>query len=132
MENAEPPMWTLTYYKRPWTLNSERAGGRRGLGGHYGRATATKEWRQAFKLLAIEAKIPKLKSVDVEIQPISKTRNFADVCSCIGAEKAAVDGVVDAGVLPDDSGEYVTSVKFYPPVKGDKDALVVTLIGEPE
>lgn len=39
-----------------------------------------------------------------------------DVAACAPAVKAAIDGLVDAGGLPDDSPQYVAKVTFLPPV----------------
>lgn len=44
-----------------------------------------------------------------------------------GAAKAILDGMVDAGVVPDDSAEYVRWVRYGAPVKGERDAVVVTV-----
>lgn len=44
------------------------------------------------------------------------------------AAKAAIDGIVDAGVLPDDTPAHVLSLTFRPPVYGHPDALAVVLL----
>jgi hypothetical protein len=43
--------------------------------------------------------------------------------------KAAIDGLVDARVLPDDSGAYVASLSHLPPLRalGSTDELELTL-----
>jgi hypothetical protein len=43
--------------------------------------------------------------------------------------KAAIDGLVDAGIVPDDSGEYVRMITFMPAVRGD-DQLTLIIEGE--
>jgi hypothetical protein len=53
-----------------------------------------------------------------------------DVCAEALAVKAALDGIVDGGVLPDDNPEYVRSVLFLSPVFIDgEERVIVTLEG---
>lgn len=56
-------------------------------------------------------------------------RRPVDVGACLVSYKAALDGVVLAGVLPDDSPVFVRSVKFTAPVYAGRDALIITLEG---
>jgi len=126
---AEMPCWTLTYHARPWTLNHERRGGT----GYHGRANLTREWRDAYRLLALESRIPPLAWVHVEARPQYRTaRSLPDTAACVGSVKAAIDGLVDAGVLPDDGPELVRRVTFEAPVvdRGlHSDRLVLVVYG---
>lgn len=111
-------MYSLEYNKRPWTTNFERSKNR------WVRAELTKEWRLAFCLLAKQAKIPHLNAIDVDVRVFQKGGRLQDVASCNPAVKAAIDGLVDAGVLTDDSPEYLRSIKFFAPKRG-KDSLLI-------
>lgn len=114
--------YRIEYGARPWTTNSERAGNR------WERAKNVKEWREAFFYLAKAQKIPKLKWATITIEPWQKGGVFQDVASCNPASKAAIDGIVDAGVLDDDSPEYLKLVTFLRPQRG-KNAMVLYLHG---
>lgn len=102
--------FSLTYEARPWTLNDERSK-------HFQRrAERTREWRDAFALLAREQDIPRLAYAEISAHPSYRTaRSLPDTAACVGAVKAAVDGLVDAGVLVDDGPELVTVVTFFAP-----------------
>lgn len=121
------PCWTLTYHARPTALNAERASNR------FRRAESVKEWRDAYRLLALESKIPPLQWVHVEARPQYRTaRSLPDTAACVGSVKAAIDGLVDAGVLPDDGPELVRRVTFEAPVvdRGlHSDRLVLVVYG---
>ena len=41
--------------------------------------------------------------------------------------KAWIDGVVDAGLIPDDTGEHVIKIEFLAPSKGRKKKLVMAI-----
>lgn len=114
--------WTLTYNARPWTCNAERNMH------HYKRAALIKEWRQAAFLLCKEAKVPPLEAIEVDVIPylVSKGRP-QDIGAAYPSYKALQDGVVDAGVIPDDSPRYVKKVTFYAPVASKFNALVLVL-----
>lgn len=119
--------YRLFYPVRPWTINKERTM-------HYHtRAKLVKEWREAFCELAKEAKIPPLNHFNVDVQPIVKNRrSLPDVCAAAGSVKAAIDGIVDFGVVPDDRPEFVKWVRFYAPAVGPEEGLQITVIGEPK
>lgn len=119
-------VWELTYPKRPWTTNRER-------NWHFhARAKVVKEWRDAFKDLSYAAGIPPLLSMRIEATPHAPTRRTMDIGNCYPAVKAAIDGIVDAGVIPDDSLPWLTGLEFFPDEyhKGEP-ALVIRVIGEP-
>lgn len=113
--------YLLRYDKRPWTLNSERAGGV----GRYGRARLVREWRHAFKQMALEAGIPELEAIAVTAQPEVRNKVMPDTAACIGAVKAAIDGLVDAGVIADDGPLYVRRLTFFAPIVTGEDAVTV-------
>ena len=118
--------FTLTYEQRPWTLNVERQGNR------WKRAALVKQWRGAFAELAIEAGIPAMQAIDVTAQPFLRNRaHMPDTGACIGAVKAAIDGLVDAGVIPDDGPDIVTELTFLAPQVTGVDALWLEVAGWP-
>jgi hypothetical protein len=53
---------------------------------------------------------------------------FQDVASCNPAAKAAIDGIVDAKILEDDSPEFLKAITFLRPQRG-KNAMVLYLQG---
>jgi crossover junction endodeoxyribonuclease RusA len=113
----------LSYQRKPITTNAERAGNR------WGRAEATKEWRHTFAWLARKERIPRMRWINVTVQPFQKRGRLQDTAACNPSAKAAIDGLVDAGVVPDDSGEYVRQITFLPCVRGD-DQLTIIIQGE--
>lgn len=121
-KSSEFVTYTFEYAVRPWTTNAERNWH------HMKRHKHVKEWREAFHWLAKQKK--PLAWGEVTIEPWQKGGVLQDVAACNPAAKAAIDGLVDAGILKDDSPEYLFSVRFMQPKKG-KDALVVKITGAP-
>jgi hypothetical protein len=122
MTKKKQQSWTLEYGERPWTLNNERTWH------HHKRAKIVKEWRDAFCELAQEAMIPHLEQIEVVVRPyVLNARYRQDTGNCFPALKAAVDGVVDAGVLIDDNAKIVTKITFLAPEMG-RDGFEITII----
>lgn len=121
--------WELRHDARPWLLNSERAGSGRGIGGYHGRAALTTEWREAFAWLATAQRIPQLAYGHVEIRQLCRDRRLPDTGSCFPTAKAAIDGLVDAGVLKDDGPAFVRSLTFIAPETTGEHALVLQITG---
>lgn len=115
--------FTITYPERPWTTNAERASNR------WHRAELVKQWRTAFTLLARAQNAPTLTGVHITAQPYQKSGRLADVAAHNPAVKAAIDGLVDAGVMEDDSPEHLHAITFLPPQHG-RNALTLTVRGE--
>lgn len=115
--------WTLEYPVRPdFTLNKERTVH------HMKRAKIVKEWRAAFCDLAQEAMMPRLEVIEVVVTPhVLNAKYRQDVGACFPLVKAAIDGLVDAGVLIDDNAKIVVKLTFLTPQFG-KDALELTVI----
>ena len=117
--------FAIEYNQRPWTTNAERSGNR------WDRAKKTKQWRTAFALLATEQQPPRLDWCDIVVEPWLKNRSgIQDTGACHPAVKAAVDGLVDAGVLDDDTPDIVRTITYNAPKIG-RDALVLIVSGEP-
>lgn len=106
--------YTLSYEVRPdFTLNKERTVH------HHKRAKVVKSWRQAFCDLAQEAMVPRLEQIEVVAKPyVLNGRYRQDVGACFPVVKAAIDGLVDAGVLIDDNAEIVVKLTFLAPEFG--------------
>ena len=70
-------------------------------------ADLTKAIRAAAFVMAKNGKVPALQRAHIicEFRPPDRRRR--DVHNLYPSAKAAVDGLVDAGVLPDDSDEYL-------------------------
>lgn len=67
-----------------------------------------KAWRQAGWAAAKEAKVPRLRpGAVVQMHFYPGDNRHRDRINLALVHKAVVDGVVEAGVLPDDSPEYV-------------------------
>ena len=104
--------------KRPWTLNAERRGST-----HWSATRAlTAEWRQWFWVLGAQSRA-RFTTAHVEVDVTMKAP-LQDTGNCYASVKAALDGLVDARVLPDDTPAHVLSIKFNAPRKAQK--------GEPE
>jgi crossover junction endodeoxyribonuclease RusA len=117
-----PTTFRLLHRARPWTANAERRM-------HpMARAKVVREWRTAFTVLAREAKIPRLDRIVVTAMPIRADRRWRpDVAACYGAVKAAIDGLVDAGVLLNDGPDHVAELTFAAPSMGAHDALMLVV-----
>lgn len=95
---------------RPFTVNKVAQSNR------YTWAAHTKVARREWAWLAKAARVPRLNACTITVTPLH--RNSAspqDVAACAPEAKAAIDGLVDARVLPDDTAEHVLSVRFLPP-----------------
>jgi crossover junction endodeoxyribonuclease RusA len=75
------------------------------------RNSRAQELKRAAWVMALNAKVPRLErvSVVVEYQPPDRRERDADNISPAG--KAALDGIVAARILRDDSKTYVTGVR---------------------
>lgn len=113
-----PGTYRLTYEARPWTLNVERQGNQ------WKRAKLVAEWRPAFRDLAHSARIPACQAITVTARPeLRDAGGVPDTAACIGAAKAGIDGLIDAGVLEDDGPLQVRRLTFEAPIITGRDAL---------
>lgn len=113
----------FTIPERPWTTNAERRGNR------YGRAANTKRWREMFAILASTVKLPTITDAIVEVELVLKGP-LQDTAACNPAVKAAIDGMVDAKLLPNDTGEHIKAITFYAPERGKTTAVYITVKGK--
>ena len=86
--------------------------------GHYmQRARLQKTIRQSAKLTAVGELvngrlIPVGDPVQILVEPHECRQRLTDVGNCLASAKAAIDGLVDAGLLEDDSPRYVKALTF--------------------
>lgn len=104
--------------RRPFTLNAERKGTN-----HWTKTRQlTREWREAFWALGLQNR-QRMRCAAVEVAVVIKGP-MQDTGACFPTVKAAIDGLVDAGILPNDGPEQIASLTFLAPRKPN--------IGEPE
>lgn len=120
-----PRSWELLHEARPLPMNAYRR-----LHFHQ-RAAYDAEWRSTFAWLARQARIPHLQAVTITIAQTCRRPPLPDVGAAFPTAKAAIDGLVDARVVPDDTPAYVRALIFVAPERGDADRLLV-LIEEAE
>jgi hypothetical protein len=102
--------FTFTHYARPWSINKERSGA---MSRHL-RAQLVAEWRGAFKMLGLTppGPMPMMERVHIVVTPLHKGGKRMDVANCLPAAKAAIDGLVDAGMCADDTDDHVVMITF--------------------
>jgi crossover junction endodeoxyribonuclease RusA len=74
---------------------------------HQAKARMTRHLRVEAKLLTLAAKIPRLERVHVYAYVIPPDRRKRDPANWYPSVKAAIDGITDAGVIPDDDAEHL-------------------------
>lgn len=110
---------TMLRWYMPWTTPPISLNDR---GSHWVRARKVKEVRAAAKILAMAAHLPRdLTHVSIQLvyQPRDKRRRDAD--NLVGTLKAICDGLIDYGITPDDTPQYMTKLmpRIDPPVRGE-------------
>lgn len=114
-----PREFTVVYERRPWSVNEQ-------VRWHWSRRASTvNEWRMAFGLLARQSRIPRLQGITVAARTQTSGRLY-DAGNDYYAVKAAVDGLVDAGVIPNDTPRYLHSLTLHAPTHGP-DRMVLTI-----
>ena len=91
-------------------------------------AEITRVERHKWLVLARAAKVPALQQARITVTPLHKDRRAPqDVGACAAAAKAAIDGLVDARVLPDDSPAHLVALTFLPPDVCGRDGMRLTI-----
>lgn len=99
------------------------------------KAKATKPWREAACVLAKAANIPACNRVSIELFYTPRDARIRDPLNLVASLKPIEDGIVDAGVLPDDNPLHHESAmpkitpKGPPRPGGNRLWVVVTRIG---
>lgn len=85
------------------------------------RAECAQVWRTASRLLAKQARIPRMDRISVSLDHWPKTKRRQDTDRISLVAKWCVDGIVDAGVVDDDDSTHVPEVvlRMHPP-RADK------------
>ena len=88
------------------------------------RAQKVRDMRSAFGWLTKSQRVPLLDAISVIATPlVTDRRSMQDVGACFPAVKAAIDGLVDAGVILDDDPRYLKVLTFKAPEVGDVNGL---------
>ena len=96
----------------------------------YVTAARVKQWRARAHVAVIQAGRPKLDRAHVTAVISHTTNRRRDALNWWPTVKAAIDGAVEAGLLPDDSDAYVVGPDLRP---GDKaDVFTVALTFDPD
>jgi len=106
--------FTVTVPGKPVSLNAERSA-------HWtARHAFTLKWRtDAYHLALMQRPIERFeRPVMVTIQHWQKKGTMADTANVVPSAKACIDGLVDAGVITNDTGEYVAGILFLAPQRG--------------
>lgn len=109
-----------------WTVNAERS---RSMWEH---RRSTAYVRDLWEITALPiSRQHRFSTVHVSARPYQRRRPLADTGNHYPAVKAAIDGLVDAGVLPGDTPDVVLSITMHAPQVGTEVALALTLTGVP-
>lgn len=114
--------WQVNVATPLLTLNAERTQHWRK------RARYVKDVRTAFADAALEAGVPHLERARMVAQPLQKRGPLADILGHVPTVKAAIDGIVDAGVLIDDRPEFLLAVVCRPPIYHVTTGLAIAII----
>lgn len=98
---ARARVWAirLPYVKPPLSLNARQ---------HWAaRARETRRVRSDVRLLVRAARVPALARVRVQLEYTPRDARRRDTDNLVATLKAVCDGVVDAGVVPDDTPEFM-------------------------
>lgn len=104
-------IWKITKFERGWSLNRERTWSHFSI-----RAKEVKKWKDFFKEEAELLEIPKLDKMGIDVYSTFATRSLQDPGNNMPAVKAAVDGLVAAGIVEDDIPEHVGYITFHSPI----------------
>jgi crossover junction endodeoxyribonuclease RusA len=91
-------------------------------------ASIVRDTRESSYILAKQAKIPHCLKVRIAIFPGQAKGRLADPMNHSPSAKAVIDGLVDAKVIPDDSGLYVERICMYAPERTKVDQLRVVIV----
>lgn len=115
--------WTVkSIGARPLTVNAVAGLHRQAWAKHTASTRAEWTW------LARAARVKPCQSVELTVTPLHKDRRSPqDVAACAPEAKAAIDGLVDAGLIPDDSPEHLLRVVFLPPLICGEDGMAIDI-----
>jgi len=91
-----------------------------------------RDTRERWAWLALAEHIPPLMRVSIEATPLrTNARSMPDVAACYPTVKAAIDGLVDAGVIPDDTPFHLDRITFRAPEIAKREGLRLRICEEP-
>ena len=96
----------IDWLGRPRLTNADRRAH------HHEVAAHRRLWREAGAQAARLARVPGLGAVEVTVQGRYPDGRLPDADACAPSVKGVIDGLVDAGVIPDDGPERVRSVTY--------------------
>ena len=100
----------------------------RGVANRWEVAEVTSLWRFCAKVRARTLAVPAYGHLRVRVTPYQAKGRLADAGAHLPCAKAAIDGLIDAGVLPDDDPRYVGAITLVAPQRGP-DGLRIELRG---
>lgn len=106
MSESTDPLLSVFRYGLPFTANNYAAWERPQ------RRAMTRQYRHDFKLLAAKGFEIAEPTIIRVVHHRPDRRSFPDVGSTFFAAKAAIDGLVDAGIFEDDDPRFVTELRF--------------------
>lgn len=111
---------TYTVEQKPLTANKIRTY-------HYHKvATNMRAWKESFYWL--HKQNPHVFDTPIVVTVTHETKGrLPDVGSCMHTVKAAIDGLVLAGMIPDDNPKWLHAITFLAPKKTGRDALSLTI-----
>ncbi len=118
---TEPREWSI---RLPWASLPLSANGREGW---RKKAAITAEIRDTMRWLLKAAKIPPLVKISVQLIWVASTVRRRDTDNTVATMKPVVDAIVDEGIVPDDTTEFVTRLEADISVQPHVDILTVRI-----
>jgi hypothetical protein len=113
--------WQLNLVTPLLSINAERSM-------HFhARAKYVKAVRTLAREEAERAGIPHFDRARMVAQPLQQRGTLADIANHLPTIKAAIDGMVDAGVLTDDRNDYLESLLILPNIRWTHTGLSVAV-----
>ena len=109
--------WLLIWEGERWVTTNEH------LRSHYHvRNAASKYWRGVVATLARQVGVPvRMGRIGVEVQCLVPHKGRRDPDADMMVMKFVLDGLADAGCIPDDTGTYVRFFTGFAPMMGADD-----------
>lgn len=117
-----PVTFVIDWMGRPHTSNLERKLN------HFALSKIHASWKAAGTQAARISRLRDLPPCIVSFQGRYPGGTLPDTGAIAPTGKCIIDGLVDAGVWPDDKAEWVTEERYLPPIKAPgQPAVIVTL-----
>lgn len=119
------PYISFEIRRRPWTVNAQRNMH------HMVAARLVKVWRElAAEACADKPAFDGNRPVTVAVYTALRTKRSQDCGAAYPAVKAAIDGMVDAGIIPDDTPQYLAGIIMFSPTFGAEDDSMIFVVSE--